>query len=33
MDQEYSLIVEGDRGELSYQGARFKGFDRILETE
>ncbi|WP_340008707.1 DUF2500 domain-containing protein [Paenibacillus sp. FSL K6-0276] len=33
MDQEYGLITEGDRGELSYQGSRFKGFDRILKTE
>ncbi|WP_063830950.1 DUF2500 domain-containing protein [Paenibacillus sp. FSL R7-277] len=24
----YSMIVEGDRGELSYQGSRFKGFVR-----
>ncbi|ETT50902.1 MULTISPECIES: DUF2500 domain-containing protein [unclassified Paenibacillus] len=24
----YAMIVEGDRGELSYQGSRFKGFVR-----
>ncbi|MNC09592.1 hypothetical protein D3C76_623110 [compost metagenome] len=26
--QEFGLIVEGDRGQLSYQGTRFKGFVR-----
>ncbi|WP_025692525.1 DUF2500 domain-containing protein [Paenibacillus zanthoxyli] len=24
----YGLIVEGDRGDLTYQGTRFKGFER-----
>jgi hypothetical protein len=32
-DQDYGLIVEGDRGELLYQGTRFKSFDRVKETE
>ncbi|NGM83291.1 DUF2500 domain-containing protein [Paenibacillus sp. 7124] len=27
-DQSYGLMVEGDRGELTYQGTRFKGFKR-----
>ncbi|QWU13507.1 Protein of unknown function [Paenibacillus sophorae] len=27
-DRLYGLIVEGDRGELTYQGTRFKGFER-----
>ncbi|WP_244280677.1 DUF2500 domain-containing protein [Paenibacillus jilunlii] len=27
-DKEFGLIVEGDRGQLSYQGTRFKGFVR-----
>lgn len=26
--QEYGLLVEGDRGNLRFQGARFLGFDR-----
>ncbi len=26
---DYGLIVEGDRGRLSYQGTRFKGFERM----
>ncbi|WP_244169664.1 DUF2500 domain-containing protein [Paenibacillus helianthi] len=26
--QEFGLIVEGDKGQLSYQGTRFKGFVR-----
>ncbi len=25
---EYGLLVEGDRGTLSFQGTRYKGFDR-----
>lgn len=28
-NREYGLIVEGDRGELVYQGTRFKEFKRI----
>ncbi|MCE3200549.1 DUF2500 family protein [Paenibacillus sonchi] len=27
-DKEFGLIVEGDQGQLSYQGTRFKGFVR-----
>ncbi|MBW4083991.1 DUF2500 domain-containing protein [Paenibacillus sp. S150] len=27
-DREFGLIVEGDKGRLSYQGTRFKGFVR-----
>lgn len=26
--QEYGLLVEGDRGNLSFQGTRFLGFER-----
>jgi hypothetical protein len=25
---QYGVLVEGDRGELKYQGTRYKGFDR-----
>lgn len=31
-DEEYGLIVEGDRGILSYQGTRFLGFERFRPT-
>lgn len=31
--QDFGLIVEGDRGELLYQGTRFKSFDRVKQTE
>lgn len=27
--QQYGLLVEGDRGELSFQGARYHGFERV----
>lgn len=27
-DKSFGLIVEGDQGQLSYQGTRFKGFER-----
>ena len=27
-DKEYGLLVEGDRGELTYQGTWYKGFAR-----
>ncbi len=26
--RDYGLLVEGDRGTLSFQGTRYKGFDR-----
>lgn len=26
--QEYGLLIEGDRGNLSFQGTRYLGFDR-----
>ncbi|MDT3425620.1 hypothetical protein J2Z22_001139 [Paenibacillus forsythiae] len=32
-DRFYGLIVEGDRGELTYQGTRFKGFERVSDRE
>lgn len=28
-DKEYGLLVEGDRGKLTFQGTRYKGFERI----
>ncbi|WP_246187977.1 DUF2500 domain-containing protein [Paenibacillus tengchongensis] len=28
---DYGVIVEGDQGRLSYQGTRFKGFQRMSE--
>ncbi len=28
--QEYGLLVEGDKGKLSFQGTRFLGFERTL---
>lgn len=30
--EDYGLIVEGDRGILSYQGTRFLGFERLRPT-
>ena len=27
--QEYGLLVEGDRGNVSFQGTRYLGFDRV----
>ena len=27
-DMEYGLLVEGDRGRLTFQGTRFQGFRR-----
>ncbi len=27
--QQWGTLVEGDRGQLTYQGTRFKGFDRV----
>ena len=30
---EYGLIVEGDRGELTFQGTRFLGFTRKVSVE
>ena len=28
-DEEYGLLVEGDLGRLTFQGTRYKGFERI----
>lgn len=28
---EYGLLVEGDMGKLTFQGTRYKGFERIIE--
>lgn len=30
--QEYGLLVEGDYGELSFQGTRYLGFQRKVKT-
>lgn len=30
---EYGLLVEGDRGELTFQGTRFLGFRRKVSSE
>ena len=30
---EYGLIVEGDRGELTFQGTRFLGFTRKIAAD
>ncbi len=30
--QEYGLLVEGDYGELSFQGTRYLGFQRKVQT-
>ncbi len=27
--QEYGMLIEGDRGDLSFQGTRYLGFDRL----
>ena len=27
--QEFGLLIEGDRGNLSFQGSRYLGFDRV----
>ena len=29
--QEYGLLIEGDRGNLSFQGTRYLGFDRGIK--
>ena len=28
--EEYGMLAEGDRGKLSHQGTRYKGFERII---
>jgi hypothetical protein len=28
-DSEYGMLVEGDIGKLTFQGTRYKGFERI----
>ncbi|TKC18836.1 DUF2500 domain-containing protein [Robertmurraya kyonggiensis] len=30
-DTDYGMLVEGDKGELSFQGSRFLGFKRAIE--
>ncbi|UZJ78539.1 DUF2500 domain-containing protein [Fictibacillus sp. KU28468] len=30
---EYGMLVEGDTGELSFQGTRYLGFDRSIQSE
>ena len=30
--QEYGLLIEGDRGKLTFQGTRFLGFERKYEA-
>ena len=32
-DKEYGLLAEGDAGKLTFQGTRYKGFDRIMHKE
>ena len=27
--QDYGMLIEGDRGTLSFQGTRYQGFERI----
>jgi len=27
-DKEYGMLVEGDEGKLTFQGTRYKGFER-----
>lgn len=27
--QEYGMLIEGDRGNLSFQGTRYQGFERL----
>jgi Na+-transporting methylmalonyl-CoA/oxaloacetate decarboxylase gamma subunit len=31
-DSEYGLLVEGDKGKLTFQGTRYKGFERIKKN-
>jgi Protein of unknown function (DUF2500) len=31
--QDYGLLVEGDKGHLTFQGTRYKGFERNRKTE
>ena len=31
--QEYGMLVEGDKGNLTFQGTRYLGFERIQEIE
>lgn len=28
--KEYGMLAEGDRGQLTHQGTRYKGFERVL---
>ncbi|OXM17592.1 hypothetical protein CGZ75_11235 [Paenibacillus herberti] len=30
-DNQYGLLVVGDQGELTYQGTRFQGFNRLAQ--
>lgn len=32
-DDEYGMLVEGDRGKLTFQGTRYMGFKRYIDTE
>jgi len=32
-DKEYGLLAEGDAGKLTFQGTRYKGFERITNKE
>lgn len=29
--QEYGMLIEGDKGELSFQGTRYLGFERVSD--
>ena len=30
--QDFGMLAEGDTGRLTFQGTRFKGFERVKET-
>ena len=31
--QEYGMLIEGDKGNLSFQGTRYLGFERVSDFE
>lgn len=33
IDEEYGMLVEGDKGKLTFQGTRYKGFKRHIYGE
>lgn len=32
-DSEYGFLIEGDRGKLTFQGTRYKGFQRAIHED